>query len=200
MQALAELTSLGYRAELAPTGKIKLTWTRPDMEPDPAVVSPLLEDLKAHRDQAIDHLRRTVAVDLSTPTGRKTISIHGSDGRPTLAAVDLADRILGFLAEHKAPVGEADILAAVGSDPLFARNVLTRLVVEGLAELAGPGRYTIPSYPPKAPDLPVGCPLLGGPFPETGCRFHPRLFQTLFQQSVIPLPGGRCPLRTVCKL
>jgi hypothetical protein len=199
MQALAELTSLGYRAELAPTGKIKLTWTRPDMEPDPAVVSPLLEDLKAHRDQAIDHLRRTVAVDLSTPTGRKTISIHGSDGRPTEAAVDLADRILSFLANEAEPATEAEIFAAMGGDSLFTRNVLHRLAVEGLAELAGPNRYTIPDYPPKAADLPVGCPLLGGPFPET-CRFHPKLFRTLLEQGVIPLPGGRCPLRNICKL
>jgi hypothetical protein len=97
-------------------------------------------------------------------------------------------------------VAEAVILAAVEGDETWKRNILHRLVVDGIAELAAPGFYTIPSYPPAPPNLPEGCPLTGAPFPETGCRFHPRLFKTLHEQGVIPLPDGRCPLRNVCKI
>jgi hypothetical protein len=47
--------------------------------------------------------------------------------------------------------------------------------------------------------LPDGCPLDGWPFPETGCRFHRRLFERLTAEGVLPA-GGPCPLRGVCKL
>jgi len=50
-----------------------------------------------------------------------------------------------------------------------------------------------------AGDLPEGCPLDGWPFPETGCRFHRRIFERLTAEGVLP-PGGPCPLRGVCKL
>ena len=197
MQALSELQSLGYRAELAPTGKIRLTWTRPDTKPDPAAVSLLLEDLRAHRDQAVDHLRRTVAVDVSTPGGRKVVSIYADDGKPTPEAVDVADDMLEFIAEQPGPVPESEVLSAVAGDATFKRNILNRLVLDGIAELAAPGLYTIPSFPPAPANLPPDCPLQGGPVP-TGCRFHPKLFGTLYKQGVLPLPGGRCPLRSAC--
>jgi len=199
MQAITQLQSMGYDIELTPGERIRLSWKKEDKVPDPAVVSPLLEDLKAHRDQAVDHLRRVVAVDVLTPGGRKTISIHGSDGRPTEAAVDLADRILSFLADQADPATEFEILTAMGGDQLFTRNVLHRLTVEGLAELAGHGRYTIPSHPPAPANLPPDCPLQGGPVPS-GCRFEARLLARLIQEGALPLPGGRCPLRGVCKV
>jgi hypothetical protein len=47
--------------------------------------------------------------------------------------------------------------------------------------------------------LPAGCPLDGWPFPETGCRFHRRIFERLTAEGVLPA-GGPCPLRRVCKL
>jgi hypothetical protein len=47
--------------------------------------------------------------------------------------------------------------------------------------------------------LPAGCPLDGSTFPETGCRFHRRLFARLVAEGALPT-GGPCPLRRVCKL
>lgn len=142
-----------------------------------------------------------VAVDIDTPTGRRSItSATTCQGEPTEAAVDIADRILDHLAAQGHPVDESGILAAVGGDEVFCRNILHRLAVEGLAEYQGGGLYDIPSWIPKAPDLPKGCPLTGAPFPETGCKFHPRLFARLKAEGVLPLPGGRCPVRLACKL
>jgi hypothetical protein len=48
--------------------------------------------------------------------------------------------------------------------------------------------------------LPAGCPLDGWPFPETGCRFHPKLLARMMAEGTLPLPGGGCPLRRVCRL
>jgi hypothetical protein len=138
-------------------------------------------------------------VEIKTPTGPRILRIADLN-KPTEAEIDLADEMLTRLAEQPGPVSEGDIIGAVDADPTLARNILYRLSVDGIVEPLPGGLYQIPDYPPPAANLPEGCPLLGGPFPETGCRFHPRLFKTLYEQGVIPLPDGRCPLRNVCKI
>jgi len=140
-------------------------------------------------------------VDISIDDGPRTITVADIyQGKATPEAVDIADAILTHLADQGRPVAEADIIAAVGVDKIYCRNILCRLAVDGIAEALPGGRYQIPDYPPRPVDLPDQCPIqAGGPVP-TGCRFHPKLFRTLYAQGVIPLPGGRCPLRSVCGL
>lgn len=194
MQALTELQAYGYQAELSAPDKIRLTWTRSD-PPDPAKVEPLLAELKARKAEALEAMRGTLEVDLATQTRPATIY----RGAPTPEAVDVADRILTHLADLGRPVAEAEILAALGGDALVVRNILHRLAVDGIAEALPGGLYQIPAYPPRAADLPAGCPLLAGPVPA-GCCFHPKLLARLLAEGALPLPSGRCPLRTACKV
>lgn len=157
---------------------------------------------------------RKSAVDLATPDGPRTVTVTGNatptgdrindaaifQGEPTPEAVDLADRILTHLADLGRPATEAEVAEALGGDPVALRAILRRLVLDGIAELQGPGLYGIPPWPPAAPDLPSGCPLLGpGPHPD-GCRFDHRLLRRMIQEGTLPLPGGRCPLRQACKV
>ena len=139
-------------------------------------------------------------VDLATPDGPRITEATIYQGRPTAEAVDLADAMLAFIANQAGPVPEADVLAAVGGDPVLSRNVLNRLAVDGIAEALPGGLFGIPAYPPKPANLPEGCPLLGpGPHPA-GCRFHPTLFARLLDEGALPLSGGRCPLRQICQV
>ena len=151
--------------------------------------------------------------DLATPTGPRTVTVTGNDtptgdritaasiytGRPTPEAVDIADAALTFMSDKDRPCTEREITAAVGGDPIMARNILHRLAVDGIAEALPGGLYQIPAYPPRAADLPAGCPLLAGPVPA-GCCFHPKLLARLLAEGALPLPSGRCPLRTACKV
>lgn len=142
-----------------------------------------------------------VAVDINTPTGHQDAPpITGAgmyQGKPTEAALDIADAILDHLAGVGTPEAESSILAAVGSDETMTRNVLYRLAAEGVVESLRGGRYRIPDHPPATPDLPERCPLRGGPVPD-GCRFEEKLFHRMVREGTLPLPGGRCPLRHTC--
>ncbi len=121
-------------------------------------------------------------------------------GAPTPAAIDLADLMLNYIADQQRPCTEAEIVEAVGGDAVMARNILNRLAVDGVAEALPGGMFGIPPYPPRPADLPKGCPLrVGAPIPK-GCRFEARLFQRMIAEGTLPLPGGRCPLRALCKL
>jgi hypothetical protein len=106
---------------------------------------------------------------------------------------------LTHLADLDRPATEAEALAAAGCDETMARNILHRICIEGLADYQGRGLYALPPWPPRSADLPEACPLLGGPHPA-GCRFHPKLLARLVAEGALPLPGGRCPLRAVCRL
>jgi hypothetical protein len=156
-----------------------------------------------------------VAVDLATPTGTRTVTVTVTDnqaegriteasiytGKPTPEAIDLADGMLEHIANHAGPVPEADIIEAVGGEPTLARNILHRLALDGICEALPGGLFGILDYPPKPADLPHGCPLTGVPFPGTGCcAFEGRMLRRLLKTGALPLPGGRCPLRAVCKL
>ncbi len=154
-----------------------------------------------------------VALDLATPTGPRPTTVAGNDtpsgdritdaaiyrGEPTPEAIDVADAILVHLADKDRPCTEGEITEALGGDPLITRNVLRRLAVDGIAEALPGGLYGIPPWPPRPADLPRGCPLLGGPHPA-GCRFHPKLLARLLSEGAMPLPGGRCPLRRLCRV
>ena len=121
-------------------------------------------------------------------------------GAPTPAAIDLADVMLKYIADQQRPCTEAEILEAVDADAVMARNILNRLAVDGIAEALPGGLFDIPPYPPRLANLPQGCPLRTGcPIPK-GCRFEAWLFQRMIKEGTLPLPGGRCPLRSLCKL
>jgi hypothetical protein len=121
-------------------------------------------------------------------------------GGPGPAHIDIADDELAFMAEQPGPVPEGDIIEAVGGEPTLARNILHRLAVDGIAEALPGGLYQIPDYPPRPADLFSACPLTGAPFPETGCAFEGRMLRRLLKTGALPLPGGRCPLRRLCKV
>lgn len=121
-------------------------------------------------------------------------------GAPTPTAIDLADEMLKYIADQHRPCTEAEIVEAVGGNAVIARNILNRLAVDGDAEALPGGMFGIPPYPPRPADLPKGCPLrVGAPIPK-GCRFEERLFHRMMAEGTLPLPGGRCPLRALCKL
>jgi hypothetical protein len=157
---------------------------------------------------------RKSAVDLATPDGPRTVTVTGNatptgnrindaaiyQGQPTREAVDVADRLLTHLANLDRPATEAEILTAVGGDEVYCRNILYRLAVDGIVEALPSGLFGIPEYPPKPANLPEGCPLLGpGPHPA-GCRFEAKLLRRMMTEGALPLPSGRCPLRTTCKV
>ena len=176
--------------------QLKLENTHP--EALPKLPEPPFDSFDSGGGRHFSEKKAPVAVDLATPTGPQPLRITSMEN-PTPAEIDVADAILTHLAEQPGPVAEAEVLATVAGDTTFNRNILNRLVLDGIVELAAPGFYAIPSYPPKTANLPEGCPLLGGPVPS-GCRFDSRLFKRLFNEGVLPLPGGRCPLRNVCKI
>jgi hypothetical protein len=138
-------------------------------------------------------------VEIKTPTGPRTLRLAHL-GEPTESEIDVADAMLTFIADQSGPVPEADIIGAVDAEPILARNILYRLSVDGIVEPLPGGFFQIPDFPPAPANLPEGCPLTGAAFPETGCRFHRKLFNTLWKQGALPLPNGGCPLRAVCKL
>lgn len=152
-----------------------------------------------------------VVVEINTPTGRRSVIVasDSDDDRITGAAIyqgcptpdltNLADRILTFIAGRDGPVSEGEIISAVASGETIVRTLLGRLCIEGLVEPVGGGRYRIPAWPPQPSNLPEGCPILGGPV-TGGCRFDPRLFMRLMAEGTLPLPGGRCPYRHICRL
>jgi hypothetical protein len=142
--------------------------------------------------------RTTTVAGNDTPTGDRITDAAIYRGEPTPEAIDVADAILTHLADLGRPATEGEITEALGGDPLLSRNVLRRLAVEGVAEALPGGLYQIPPYPPRPADLPEGCPLLGGPVPA-GCRFEAKLLRRMMAEGALPLPGGRCPLRQVCK-
>jgi hypothetical protein len=144
--------------------------------------------------------KATSAVDINTDDGTPFTDAKTFQGEPAPAHIDLADDMLCFMAEQPGPAPENDILEAVGGDPTLARNILRRLAVDGICEALPGGRFGIPGYPRPPADLPSGCPLTGAPFPETGCAFSEKMLRRLLQTGALPLPGGRCPLRRLCRV
>lgn len=127
-------------------------------------------------------------------------------GRPTPGAVDLVEAILDVLVtedvpvrEEGIPVGEAAILDRLGGDRVVNLAILRRLAVDGTVKFLPGGRYCRPAYPPPPADLPAGCPLKSSGEVPTGCRFEPRFFRRMVENRTLPLPGGRCPMRAVCR-
>jgi hypothetical protein len=112
--------------------------------------------------------------------------------------INLADLILHRLEAIGRPATVDEIIEGVDGTPGAIRAMLGRLLVVGLAEQTENLRYRLPPWPPRPVDLPSGCPLTGAAFPETGCRFHWKLFERLKAEKVLPLPNGGCPLRAVC--
>jgi hypothetical protein len=140
------------------------------------------------------------AVDINTDDGPPFTDAAIYQGIPTPTAIDRADEMLKYIADQQRPCTEAEIVEAVGGDGLMARNILNRLAVDGDAEALPGGMFGLPPYPPRPADLPKGCPLrVGAPIPK-GCRFEARLFHRMMAEGTLPLPGGRCPLRTLCRV
>ena len=63
----------------------------------------------------------------------------------------------------------------------------------------GPRTVHVTGNHAPALDLPIGCPLLGGPVPD-GCRFESKLFRRMVAEGILLLHGGRCPLGHICRL
>lgn len=148
------------------------------------------------------------------PTGPRTTTVTGNktttaprftyaaiyQGEPTPAAIDLADEMLKHIADQQRPCAEAEIVEAVEGDAVMARNIMNRLAVDGIAEALPGGLFDIPPYPPRPANLPQGCPLRTGCLIPKGCRFEARLFQRMMAEGTLPLPGGSCPLRALCRV
>lgn len=188
--------------------QLKLENTHP--EALPKLPEPPFDSFDSRGGRHFPEKKAPVAVvALATPDGPRTIEAPGPDritaaaiyqGQPTPEAIDQADAILSFVADHREPVSVEAILGAVDGDHGTLRAIMARLTVDGILEQVEGLRYRIPAWPPAAPALPVGCPLRGdGPHPS-GCCFHPKLLARLLAEGALPLPGGRCPLRGVCKV
>lgn len=65
MHAIIRLQELGYRVDLKGS-KIKLIWQRED-DPDPTQVCPLLEEIRIHREQAIQYLKQSASCSIHKP-------------------------------------------------------------------------------------------------------------------------------------
>ena len=48
-------------------------------------------------------------------------------------------------------------------------------------------------------NLPTACPILTGIVPG-GCRFHPKIFNRLVAEGVLPFDGETCPIKSACNL
>ena len=48
-------------------------------------------------------------------------------------------------------------------------------------------------------NLPTACPILTGIVPDA-CRYHPKIFNRLVAEGVLPFDGGTCPIKSTCNL
>ena len=145
------------------------------------------------RPETVRTLATVAKIAVAEPRKGKT-----DPGRITMIDLNTEEQIFNFLAGSARPCPESEILAAVGGDSTYTRNIIFRLAAEGVVEYLGEGEYQIPSYPPKKPALPEGCPLRTGGNPPKGCGFHPKFLAKMLQSGTLAI-GGACPLMRACR-